>query len=174
MRCDYVQELCDKDKLERVYWSCYNGLILTHIIVKNMTPDFQTYGFSDHISQFLRAEIERQLVIDLAHYGVDSQDLRFNWSKSFKEGHESVYKADWMESYSGMEVFSTSGKLVADGWLDFVTDGELLLVYWDVLDIKEGDMQVNVKKKFGIPPHIWEQIPVDVRPAYEKNRMKEV
>lgn len=137
-----------------------------------MPADFQTFGFSNHLSPELRAEMERQLVNDLVYYGVAVEDLVFDWSKSIIEGHEVVYKADWLENYSGIEVFDSKGNLVADGWTDFVADGEVLFIYWDVLDIRDGGRQIAVKKDFGIPDHIWNRLPEHLRYLYEKQKMK--
>ena len=61
-----------------------------------------------------------------------------------------------LENFSAISIYNTEGKLVADGWMDFIYMNEQnqLIVYWDFLDIYLGEIKFDVKTKPGLPNHI--------------------
>ena len=46
-----------------------------------------TLGNTAQMGPLLRREVEKQLLADLVHYGVDEPGLRINWSDACQEGH---------------------------------------------------------------------------------------
>src|SRR5262249_41047189 len=85
----------------------------------------------------LLAEVERQLLADLAHYGVLSSDLTIDWSDACQEGHCTRFLDGNLEELSDIAVVTSDGETVAAGWLDFVHGGESfpLFVFWLFLDV---------------------------------------
>src|SRR3954466_12148779 len=83
------------------------------------------------------AEVERQLLADLAHYGVSQSDLKIAWSDACGEGHCTRYLDGNLEELSGLGVVAPGNETVAEGWLDFVHggDGFPLFVFWLFLSI---------------------------------------
>lgn len=63
-------------------------------------------------------------------------------------------------NFSGVSLYDTDNLLVADGWMDFITDEkkELLLVFWDQLDLYEDGIERTVRHFEGIPEHIAKQL----------------
>ena len=108
----------------------------------------------------LRAEVERQLLKDLQIYRPDLEDVIFDWSETCQEGHVTNYLDGSLENWSGVAVKDANGNLIAYGWIDFIDGGvkEPLLVFWDLLTIRFNNKNIDVKKEFGIPKHIWNKI----------------
>ena len=79
------------------------------------------------------AEVERQLIADLAHYGITQA---VDWSRGVQEGHCTRYLDGKLESESNLGVKSSDGELIAAGWMDFIHGGgDLpLFVFWLLLD----------------------------------------
>jgi len=80
----------------------------------------------------LRREVERQLLLDLEHYrpGSPGEKLTIDWSNP---GHCTDFLGGSLESMSDVVVRCSDGKVVADGWIDFVHgggDGLPLFVFW--------------------------------------------
>ncbi|WP_188813337.1 hypothetical protein [Hymenobacter cavernae] len=121
----------------------------------------------------LRELVEGQLITDLKHYGIDKVALKFDWSESCMEGHDAVYLDSYFENYSGIAAFDEADCIVADGWMDFVLAGDFLLVYWDFLTTWDGEKQLINKNKPGIPDHIWQQMPDNIKGNYKNERMKQ-
>jgi len=134
-------------------------------------PNYIDLGFSKTMGPELRRLVEKQLLADLCFYNVVDLDLKFDWSESCIEGNDTEYLDGSLENYSGIAVFDNNDKLVAEGWMEFIHAGKFFLVYWDYLTIMQGDKRV-FDKKAGIPNHVWEQIPVDIRPSYIKYRQE--
>lgn len=128
-------------------------------------PNYTELGFSHTMGPKLRQLVEKQLLADLRV----AFDLRFDWSESCIEGNDTEYLDGSLENYSGIAVFDSKENLVAEGWMQFIHAGKFFLVYWDYLTIMQSDKRV-FDKKAGIPNHVWEQIPVDIRPSYTKYR----
>lgn len=122
------------------------------------TPDL---GWAESMGPQLRAEFERQLLADLRHYGVEGEDLVFDWSETCGEGHCTTFLDGTLQSLSCVVVLNTNGECVAEGWLEFIHggDGNPLFVFWEFLTISRQGAMVDVKKEPGIPLHIWEMLP---------------
>ncbi|RSK49973.1 hypothetical protein [Hymenobacter rigui] len=135
-------------------------------------PNYADLGFSSPMSPTLRSLVEQQLLVDLAHYGVVREGLKFDWSESCIEGHLEEYLGSSLENYSGIAVYDADDKCVADGWMEFILAGEFFLVFWDYLTIRKNGRQVFDKSQPGIPDHVWQQIPEDIRTSYRNDRMK--
>lgn len=109
----------------------------------------------------LRAEVERQLLKDLEHYGMESDGLSFDWSQICPEGHGTWYLGDRLDGVSGLNILDKKCNVVADGWIEFIHGGEdnPLFVFWEFLRINVPDIPREAKIKKGIPEHIWNQLP---------------
>src|SRR5688572_9110193 len=92
-------------------------------------------GYTEGMGPKLRLEVERQLLCDLARYGVEVKGLTVDWSDTCPEGHTTTFLDGTLENWSGVRVWTKGGTLVAEGWLDFVHGGgsNPLFVFWDFL-----------------------------------------
>jgi hypothetical protein len=118
----------------------------------------------------LRREVERQLLIDLAHYrrGRSREELTIDWSNPCQEGHCTEVLDGRLESMSDVLVRRADTTVIADGWLDFVHGGgDLpLFVFWLFLDlIDDNGKSVDVKQNSAIPLHVWQTLPSDSKAA---------
>ena len=120
----------------------------------------------------LRNLVEKQLAADLAFYEVEQTDLRFDWSESCIEGHDTNYLDGSLENFSGIAVFDSRGKMVAHGRMDFIHEGDFFITYWQFVTVWNKKEKVEKKIEVGIPDHVWTKIPDDIKPTYEKNRTK--
>jgi hypothetical protein len=118
------------------------------------------FGDSRIMGPKLRAEVERQLLKDLQIYRPDLEDVIFDWSETCQEGPVTNYLDGSLENWSGVAVKDANGNLIAYGWIDFIDGGvkEPLLVFWDLLTIRFNNKNIDVKKEFGIPKHIWNKV----------------
>ncbi|RZK27784.1 MAG: hypothetical protein EOO61_22960 [Hymenobacter sp.] len=137
-----------------------------------MAENFDIYGFSNQMGPQLRELVEHQLLKDLLHYGIAREGLRFDWSSSCIEGHSANYLDGSLENFSNIALCNEQNAIVAEGWMEFILASEFFLVYWDNLNIWRNGEQIASKKHFGIPPHIWEKIPADIRVPHEKEKMQ--
>jgi len=130
-------------------------------------PDYNDYGLSRPMGEKLRKEIERQLAEDIKHYGIDRDGLKFDWSESTGEGHWQKDFDGYLENYSGISVFDEADVLVAEGWMDFIYEKQdnLLIAYWDILDISSNSRMVQVKD-FGVPDYILKKLPDHIKSRY--------
>jgi hypothetical protein len=118
-------------------------------------------GWTDKMGPLLRAEVTRQLLIDLKHYGVEEENLVIDWSETVIEGHQIFYLDGSMENWSGIGVDTADGKPIAGGWMEFLfVKPDYLYIYWDLLDLYR-DGKWHKVKKFGLPTHIWDTLPDD-------------
>ena len=118
----------------------------------------------------LMREVERQLLIDLEHYrpGSLNEKLTIDWSNPCQEGHCTEFLGGSLESMDGVVVLRSDGKMVADGWIDFVHGGgDLpLFVFWLFLNLIDDEgRSVEVKKDTVIPLHIWNKLPLSSKNA---------
>ncbi len=97
--------------------------------------------------------------------------MRFDWSESCIEGHAANYLDGSLENFSSISLYDEHNNVIADGWMEFMLEGEFFLVYWDNLTAWRNGEQLASKKHFGIPPHVWEKIPFDIRGSYEREKM---
>ena len=118
--------------------------------------------------------MEEQLLKDLLWYGVTKNNLRFDWSDSCIEGKDASYLDGALENYSGISIIDKQNKTVADGWMNFILADDYFLVFWDFLTSYHNGEQVHNKKSPGIPTHIWDKIPEDIRGLYKNDRMKSI
>lgn len=122
-------------------------------------------GYTTLMGPLLRAEVERQLMVDLKHYGVVCDDGWIDWSGTCPEGHTTQYRDGQLENWSGVGVGDAAGTMIAGGWIDFIHGGDdnPLFVFWQFLDIHHPGGWTTMKSAPGIPPHVWEQIPESSR-----------
>lgn len=118
----------------------------------------------------LRALVESQLLQDLGHYGLFNKDLKFDWSQSCIEGHDGSYLDGRLENFSGLMVFDGSGKLIVDGWMEFVHRGKFFLAYWEFVSIWKDNIKVFEKSVPGLPKHVLDKIPTELMTESEKER----
>ena len=120
----------------------------------------------------LRALVERQLLKDLANYNVVDLNLKFDWSDSCIEGHDTSYLDGQLENFSGISVFDVANQLIANGWMEFVHEGDFFfLAYWEFVQVWQGDEKCFEKSEPGIPNHIWQVIPDEIKGLYKSERL---
>lgn len=134
-------------------------------------PDFGALGIADRMGAQLRALVESQLVADLHHYGVRADELRFDWSESCIEGHRTELLDGSVENFSSIAVYDASNNLIADGWMEFIHEGDFFQAYWEFVRTWNGDQKLKEKKEVGIPAHIWKLIPESARSNYKAERL---
>lgn len=133
-----------------------------------MKPNYNDFGLSLSMGPLLRAEVESQLLQDLAQYGIVSSGLRFDWSDSAIEGRCATYLDGSVDCFSGIQLYDESDQLAATGWLEFIVEPELdcVLFYWEFLTVYRNDSRITYKNKPGVPPHIVQPIPPTLRSKY--------
>ena len=136
-------------------------------------PNYTDLGLSSSMGPQLRDIVERYLAEDLKFYGIDTAELQFDWSDSCIEGHDTNYLDGSLENFSGIAVFNNHENLVAEGWMEFIHKGDFFFAYWEYVTTWDGDNKLGEKKDKGIPNHVWEQIPNDIKPSLESEKMKE-
>jgi hypothetical protein len=57
----------------------------------NKKTNYIDLGLSSPMGINLRKLVESQLLQDLINYGIDKLDLKFDWSESCIEGHDTDY-----------------------------------------------------------------------------------
>lgn len=135
-------------------------------------PNYADLGFATTMGPKLRKVVEDQLVIDLRNYGVDNPELRFDWSESCIEGKCTDYLDGSIDRFSGISIFDSHDNIVAEGWMEFIQEGDLFLVYWDTLSTFQVNKRIGGKQRPGIPDHIWAKIPDDIKPTYFTERKR--
>lgn len=118
----------------------------------------------------LRKAVENQLLNDLKVYGVDSNDLKFNWSESCIEGHRAKYLDGALGNYSDIKLFGENYELIVDGWLEYIyeKDQNIFLVYWDFLDVYYNGKAIVKKGKVGIPNHLLNLLIDNLKDKYKE------
>ncbi|QMW02970.1 hypothetical protein [Spirosoma foliorum] len=134
-------------------------------------PDYQNLGLSTIMGTQLRLLVETQLLAELTNYGLETNNLKFDWSGSCIQGHDASYLDGQLENFSGIFLFDTNDQLIVDGWMEFIHEGNFFLAYWEFIAVWEEQKKVFEKAKPGIPDHIWQQIPDDLKWNYEKERL---
>ncbi len=141
----------------------------------NDKPNYIDLGSADLITPELRILVEKQLSEDLAYYGLDTQDFRFDWSESCQEGHQTFCLGGTVESLSGIGVFDIYDYPMASGWMDFLDDPDkgFFLAYWEYVTVYALDGSIVLEKKEpGIPPHIWAKLSPDFQVLWKEFRLK--
>lgn len=128
-------------------------------------------GFGRSMGPMLKKLVEGQLTKDLEHYGVINPQLRFDWSESCIEGKCTKFLDGSIDRFSSIYVFDNSDKLIAYGWMEFIHEGDFFWVYWDMVKIYRNE-KIIFDKKFGLPDHIWEKIPDEIKHNYIDERQK--
>jgi len=118
-------------------------------------------GSTARMGPLLRLEVEKQLLADLVHYGVDEPGLRINWSDACQEGHCTQALDGNLEELSGVAVENSRSEVVAEGWVDFIHggSGRPLFVFWLFLSVRRNGTWVKVKATPTIPAHVWSGLP---------------
>ncbi len=101
--------------------------------------------YPNHMGPRLRAEVERQLLLDFQHYAHEQSDhLAIDWSDTCPEGHATAYLDGWVENWSGVWVVNAQGKRIAWGWIEFIHGGgdHPLFVFWHYLHFGENTEDV--------------------------------
>lgn len=134
-----------------------------------MKPNYSNLGLSTCMGEKLRKEVETQLINDLKTYGIYSENLKFDWSDSCIEGHAAKYLDGKVENFSGIMVFNELDELIVDGWMEFIyeKDRNLFIAFWEFLDIFIDGQEVSKKNKSGIPEHIIDLLPFDLKEKYK-------
>lgn len=120
----------------------------------------------------LRELVEQQLLKDLKHYKIDQPNLKFDWFNSLVEGRSAKYLDGMIENYSSILVLDEANRIVADGWMEFLLEGDFFLTYWDHITTREGKKKLAEKQMPGIPKHVWKQIPEEIKGKFKEKRMK--
>lgn len=120
-------------------------------------------GMAASLGSLLRAEVERQLLHDLTHYGVESDGAIIDWSDSCVEGHSTSLLDGTLHNFSNVGILDKSGQLLACGWVDFIHGGGTnpLFVFWDQVTVfggLDGRRKKVLKSTPGIPKHVWEKL----------------
>ena len=84
-----------------------------------------------------------------------------SYSKRYLDGQ--------LDNYSGISVFDNGDNLIADGWMEFVHRGQFFLAYWDFVTIWENGKKIREKNEPGVPRHILEYIPNEIKTEAERN-----
>jgi len=134
-------------------------------------PDFVALGDADRMGPELRALVESQLVGDLQKYGVRGDGFRFDWSEACIEGHLTELIDGSVENFSGIMVYDLENNLIADGWMEFIHEGDFFQAYWEFVRTWQGDQKLKEKKEVGIPAHIWKLVPETARSKYKAERL---
>ncbi len=133
----------------------------------HLLPDYTSQGFAETMGPNLKSLVETQLLADLAHYGIAVKGLKFDWSQSCIEGECTDYLDGSLDQFSGIAVYDQNDQLYAEGWLKFIHEGDFFIVFWD--SVSCGKI---FEKDFGIPQHVWDQIPDRIKWQFEKEKMK--
>jgi hypothetical protein len=131
------------------HWLAGDGGVMQHL------------GETARMGPLLLAEVERQLLADLEHYGVSRPGLKIDWSDACGEGHCTRYLDGNPEELSSIAVVGSNEAAVAEGWFDFVHGGDdyPLYVFWLFLSIHVNDEWKKVKGEPVIPEHVWDRLP---------------
>lgn len=130
----------------------------------------ESLGYADKFGWNLQEEIEEKLIQDLNNYRTDRDKLHFDWSDTCIEGHSASVKGGLIDNLSSIALIDYSGEVLYEGWLDFIFEEKsnyFFEVYWDFLS--NGDIKI---KDFGIPAHIMEKIPDDLKEEYKDKMIK--
>ena len=106
--------------------------------------------------------VEQQLVNDLRHYGLDRDDLSFDWSQVVQEGHWMEFRGRMLESLSDILIRGSDGSVIAEGWMDFVctsrAPGSEPKIFWLFLSVATKGIFKKVKEDALLPAHLWDQM----------------
>lgn len=135
-------------------------------------PNYTNLGLSSSMGPNLRIFVERQLADDLRNYGISLNQVKFDWSDSCIEGHDTYFLDGSLENFSGIAVFDVDDTLIAEGWMEFIHEQDFFLAYWEYVSTFNGNKKVSEKTDKGIPAHIWTKIPDGIKPVLVNQEMK--
>lgn len=141
----------------------------------NKKANYTNLGLSSPMSIELRRLVEKQLLEDLKKYEISHENFKFDWSESCIEGHLSEYLDSSLENYSAIALFDNNDQLIAEGWMEYINDYDetnnckYFIAYWDYLDIYENGKWVKAKTSFGVPKHILNILPENLRVKFQNN-----
>ena len=139
-----------------------------------MKPNYTNLGFSIIMGPKLRMLVEQQLSDDLKAYGIIENQFKFDWSESCIEGHETAYLDGRVENFSGVNIFNEKDEHVAEGWMEFIHEPgyDFFVAYWEFLDVFELGREICIKDNAGIPLHVYNKIPENVRFNFKDGLLK--
>jgi hypothetical protein len=133
-------------------------------------PNYAELNYAESMGPKLRELVESQLIADLKNYKVHDETLKFDWSDSCIEGKHADHLDGTIDRFSGVVVFGPNDELVAEGWMEFVKEGDFFLAYWEYVQTWKGDRKLSEKSTKGLPPWVWEKLPENVRANYKDQR----
>ena len=127
-----------------------------------------TSHYITQMGPLLQAEVERQLLEDLRHYGVSGSGLTIEWWDVCGEGRCTKVLGGQLEEVSGLVVLDDGHDKIAEGWMGFIhgSTGDPLYVFWLFLSIFENGQWRRVKVKPAIPGHMWNQLPDETKRTF--------
>lgn len=128
-----------------------------------MIPDYTSMRMASSMGPRLKSFVEKELSEDLKQYNCHLNEYRFDWSESGMEDNIHTYLDGQIINFTGIRLFNEKDEPAARGWMEFILcEDETLIIYWDFLDLCHNGHWESVKKKPGIPPHIFTQLsPMD-------------
>jgi hypothetical protein len=116
----------------------------------------------ERLGPAVQSWVEQQLLRDLRHYGVQRNDLRFDWSQVVQEGHCTDFRGRMLESLSEILVRGMDDSIVAEGWMDFVHTSEAAdsepMLFWLFLSLVTEGKVSRAKEDALLPAHLWESM----------------
>jgi hypothetical protein len=55
--------------------------------------------------------------------------------------------------------------------MEFIHEGDFFIAYWEFVKTFDNEKVVGQKDKPGIPEHIWEKLPDNIKPNYLKDKV---
>jgi hypothetical protein len=125
------------------------------------------------LSAQLKQVIEDQLLLDLTNYSdIDQTDIYFDWSDNYVvEGKSIIYLDSCIDKYFFMTMSNLTLNFWAEGYVNCLLEEKFFLAYWDDITIHLNNSKIY-SDKFGIPEHIWNQIPAALQPKYYNQKAK--
>ncbi len=127
-----------------------------------MEDNCDKYGLSSAVGPKLRELVQMQLADELNSLLGMNVKFDFDWSESCIEGHDGMFLDGSLENYSGIILTDKQTSIKADGWMDFIQEGDFLLAYWDQITIWQNDREL-FSKDFGISSFAFELVPEELR-----------
>ncbi|WP_313157717.1 hypothetical protein [Sphingobacterium multivorum] len=100
-----------------------------------MEDNCDTYGLSSTMGPKLRELVQIQLADELNSLLAIIAKFDFDWSESCIEGHDGMFLDGSLENYSGIILINKQESIKADGWIDFIQEGDFFLAYWDQITV---------------------------------------
>jgi hypothetical protein len=127
-----------------------------------MEDNCDKYGLSSAMGPKLRELVQLQLANELNNLLDMSFKFDFDWSESCMEGHDGMFLDGSLENYSGIILTDKQTSIKADGWMDFIQEGNFFLAYWDQIIVWQNDREL-FSKDFGISSFAFALVPEELR-----------